>query len=161
MFKKSITLSFIPVFLMVIMISCDITKKKEKEEEETIAGYLQSNPNLQFERKESGLYYLDVQQGSGIQVVNGDTVFVKYTGKFLDGYIFDSNVGKNDTLKFAVNKGVVLQGFDEGIMYMREGGKSMFLIPSYLGYGQSGYFMPSYTPIVFDVELVKIKHGLK
>jgi peptidyl-prolyl cis-trans isomerase A (cyclophilin A) len=162
MFKKSISLSFIAAFLlMVTMASCDVTKKKEKEEEDAITAYLQNNSNLQFQRKESGLYYLDVQQGSGAQAVTGDTAYVKYTGKFLDGYVFDTNVGKNDTLKFPINQGYVLQGFDEGITYMRVGGKAMFLVPSYLGYGESGYFMPSYTPILFDVELVRIKPASK
>lgn len=68
-------------------------------------------------------------------------------------------IGITDTLFFPVNEETLISGFDEGITYMNEGGKAMFLIPSFLGYGNSGYYMPSYTPILFDVELVKLKPG--
>lgn len=163
MFKKSI--SYLSILLtvafLVTITSCDPTKKKEKEEEDIIASYIAGNPSLQFEKKPSGLYYYEVQAGQGAQAITGDTAFVKYTGKFLSGTIFDSNVGETDTLKFPVKQGFVLEGFDEGISYMREGSKAILLIPSYLAYGQSGYLMPSYTPVLFDVELVKLKPGAK
>ena len=163
MLKKSINpLSVIVavVFLMTV-VSCDPTEKREREEEEAIAGYLAGNPTLLFEQKASGLYYIELLPGSGPQAVKGDTAYVKYTGKFLDGTVFDTNVNKDDTLKFAVNEGYVLQGFDEGVTYMSQGSKAVFLLPSFLAYGTSGYFMPSYTPVIFDVELVKITPGVK
>ena len=163
MLKKSITpVSFFVVLaFMITIISCDPAEKKEKEEEEAIASYIASNSTIQFERKESGLYFYEVQAGSGTLVTTGDTAYVKYTGKLLDGTVFDSNVSKTDTLKFAVNEGYVLEGFDEGLTYMSEGSKAIFLLPSYLAYGSSGYYFPSYTPVLFDVELVKLVPGLK
>jgi peptidyl-prolyl cis-trans isomerase A (cyclophilin A) len=159
------TFSSISIFMtfafLLTVAACDPAEKKEREEEEAIESYLASNSNLQFERKESGLYFLEVEAGTGPQVTTGDTAYVKYTGKLLDGTVFDTNVGKTDTLKFAVNEGYVLQGFDEGVMYMSEGGKAMFLIPSNLAYGSTGYYFPSYTPVLFDVELVKLVPGVR
>jgi FKBP-type peptidyl-prolyl cis-trans isomerase len=145
--------------LYLSVTSCNPEKKFEREEEALISNYLQSNPTLAFQRKPSGLYYLDIEVGTGRLSVTSDTAFIKYTGKFLDGTVFDSNVERDDSLIFPVNKGFLIPGFDEGVTYMREGGKAMFLIPSNLAYGSSGYYMPAYTPVLFDVELVRIKPG--
>jgi peptidyl-prolyl cis-trans isomerase A (cyclophilin A) len=76
----------------------------------------------------------------------------------LDGTVFDTNVGKADTLKYRVNEGQIISGFDEGITYMKVGGKATFLIPSKLAWGPTGYaIIPGYTPVIFDVELVRVK----
>lgn len=150
---------FFGLFL-VLLASCNNTKKYEREEETTIQNYLNSNPSLNFELKPSGLYYLDVEIGSGIQAETHDTAFVKFTMKFLDGTVYDTNVGTDDTLIFPVNEQIWPAGFDEGITYMREGGKAMFLMPSKLAYGGAGtYGIPGYTPLLFDIELVLIKPG--
>lgn len=147
------------IVLLLAVTSCNPTKKAERDEEALISGYLADNPTLDFVKMTSGLYFLEVQPGTGTPAVTHDTAYVKYTGKFLNGTVFDSNVEKTDTLIFPVNEGYLLPGFDEGMTYMTEGSKAMFLIPSYLAYGTSGYYMPSYTPVLFDVELVLLKRG--
>ena len=145
-------------FVMVLVSSCDLTKKYEKEEKEEIRNYLNQHPELSFVLKESGLYYLDVTVGTGEQLVTKDTAFVIYTGYFLDGTKFDTNVG-GDLFAFPAGEGFVIPGFDEGVMYMREGGTAKFLIPSFLGYGNSGYYMSAYTPLLFEVKLDSIAPG--
>ena len=145
-------------FFMVLVSSCDLTKKYEKEEKEEIRNYLNQHPELSFVLKESGLYYLDVTVGTGEQLVTKDTAFVIYTGYFLDGTKFDTNVG-GDLFAFPAGEGFVIPGFDEGVMYMREGGTAKFLIPSFLGYGNSGYYMSAYTPLMFEVKLDSIAPG--
>ncbi len=61
---------------------------------------------------------------------------------------------------YLVAEGYLIAGFDEGILYMKEGGKARFLIPSSLAYGPGGYYtIPGYTPLLFDVELVKVAPG--
>jgi len=151
------------LFAVVILISinaCDPSKKHEKEEEALIQDYLNSNSNLNFVKQPSGLYYLEVEEGWGPQAITHDTSYVKYTGKFLDGTVFDTNVGLPDSLITPVNEGWLINGFDEGLTLMKEGGKAILLIPSYLGYGSSGYyFIDGYTPLLFDVELLKIIPG--
>ena len=144
--------------IVILFSSCDLTKKYEKQEAEEIQKYLTEHPDLDFELQQSGLYYLDVTVGTGDQPVTHDTVFVFYTGFFLNGNEFDSNVGES-AFAFPANEGLVIPGFDEGVMLMRVGGTAKFLIPSYLGYGNSGYYMPSYTPLVFDVLLDSIAAG--
>jgi FKBP-type peptidyl-prolyl cis-trans isomerase len=163
MLKRNIQtiLLFLTVVLMISIVSCNPAKKYEKEESAKIQGYLSSNSNLNFVLKPSGLYYLEVLAGTGRTPVIHDTAYVKYTGKLFDGTSFDTNVGTTDTLIFPVAEGWILYGFDEGITYMKEGGKAMFLIPSKLAYGPSGAYpyIQGYTPILFDVELVKVKTG--
>ena len=157
--KKTILLTLSAV-LMIVMTSCNPSKKLEREENENILNYLSTNSNLNFELKASGLYYLEVEEGSGLMPVMHDTAYVKYTGKLLDGTVFDSNVETSDTLIVPVDEGWLISGVDEGITYMKEGGKSMLLIPSKLAYGPSGYYyIPGYTPLLFDLELVLVKPG--
>jgi FKBP-type peptidyl-prolyl cis-trans isomerase len=97
--------------------------------------------------------------GTGPAPVTHDTAYVIYTGSFLDGTVFDSNVGKANLI-FPVDEGVLIQGFDEGVLYMKQGGKAQFLIPSSLGYGTQGYYsIGGYTPLLYDVELVLVKPG--
>ena len=123
--------------------------------------YLSDNDSIDFELKASGLYYHDVKVGTGSQAEIHDTAYVFYTMKYLSGTTFETNVGSEDTLIFPVNEGwLSVKGFDEGMTYMKEGGKAKFLVPSSLAFGASGtYYIPSYTPFLFDVELTKIvKH---
>ena len=102
------------------------------------------------------MYYCDVTVGTGPAAVTHDTAYVKYTAKYLNGTTFDTNVGKNDTLIFPINEGIWIVGFDEGITYMKEGGKAVMVIPSDIGYGNTGYYFPAWTPLFFEIDLVKI-----
>lgn len=146
----------IATILMLSLGSCDPAKKYEKAETEAIANFIASNPADTFKLESSGLYYRDVLVGTGSQAVANDTAYVQYTGKFLDGTIFDSNVGQAD-LVFPVGQGLLIYGFDEAITYMREGGKSEFIVPSKLGYGPQGYnSIPGYTALLYDVQLDKL-----
>jgi FKBP-type peptidyl-prolyl cis-trans isomerase FkpA len=155
-----ITVVVLSALIVLTVESCDPAKKYEKQEQENIDKYITDNPNLSFTKKTSGLYYYELVAGTGIMPVKHDTAYVKYTGKFLNGTIFNTNVGKADTLKVPVDEGWVIAGFDEGITYMKVGGKSTFMIPSYLGYGSSQYYsIPGYSTLLFDVELVKVKLG--
>jgi FKBP-type peptidyl-prolyl cis-trans isomerase FkpA len=159
MTKKNslISLLVLAVVLILSLNSCDPSKKFENEEKAQIQEYLTSNPNLAFERKPSGLYYLEVQTGTGLTPEIYDSAYVRYTGKFLDGTVFDSNVSSGKLYGFIIGENIA--GFDEGLLYMKVGGKSMLLVPSALGYGSTGSYylgMPGYTPLLFDIELVKV-----
>jgi FKBP-type peptidyl-prolyl cis-trans isomerase len=152
--------------LMFFMQSClsDKTEEHELREAANIQKYLDDNPSLNFELKSSGLYYMDVVTGQGPQAVPHDTAYVFYSLKLLDGTELDSNVGTKDTLIFPVFEGFLISGFDEGITYMNEGGTAKFLVPSRLAYGTTGNYygtVPGYTPLLFDVNLVKVKEGRK
>lgn len=159
MFKKNkkTILLFLTALLLVALVSCDPTKKYENEESAIIKDYLSKNPDLNFQLQPSGLYFLDVVPGTGISPVLYDSAFVKYTGKFLNGSVFDTNVGTANVFGFVV--GYSIYGFSEGLMLMKEGGKATLLIPSNLAYGQQGSYpiIAGFTPLLFDVELIRVK----
>jgi FKBP-type peptidyl-prolyl cis-trans isomerase len=129
----------------------------EKQEKEDRDAYLTAN-NITVEPTKSGLYYVETLAGTGDLPVEGDTVLVNYTGKFLDGSVFDSS-DEGDPLEFILGIGQVISGWDEGVSYMKKGGKATLIIPSDLAYGANGYYpvISGYSTLVFDVELVDIK----
>jgi FKBP-type peptidyl-prolyl cis-trans isomerase FkpA len=150
----------ITAVLMISVISCDPGKKYEKEEQEKIQDYIVNNPEKNFIMQQSGLYYMEVKAGSGRMPVVHDTAYMKYTGKFLDGEVFSSNIGTKDTLIAPLGEGWLIAGLEEGITLMKEGGKATLLIPSKLAYGATGYYsINSYTPIIYDIDLVRVVPG--
>ena len=106
----------------------------------------------------SGLKYVDLVVGTGATPKVGDTVLVHYTGRFTNGKIFDSSVGK-PPFQFVLGKGQVIKGWDEGVGSMKVGGKRKLIIPPNLAYGAQGYpgVIPPNSTLTFVVELLKIK----
>ncbi|MBL6874610.1 MAG: peptidylprolyl isomerase [Flavobacteriales bacterium] len=108
---------------------------------------------------ESGLGYIMVKEGSGVQAEKGKTVSVHYTGKLTDGTKFDSSLDRNQPIEFVLGEGRVIKGWDEGISYLKVGGKATFIIPSDLAYGErgAGGVIPPNATLIFEVELVDVK----
>jgi FKBP-type peptidyl-prolyl cis-trans isomerase len=151
------TILFLITGFMILFASCNPSDKYVKEEKRQIQDYLSSNSGLNFVLKPSGLYYLEVVTGAGLSPVRTDSAYVRYTGKLLDGTVFDSNVSSGKLYGFILGQNII--GFDEGVSLMKTGGKSTLLIPSSIGYGSAGNpyaGISGYTPLLFDVELVKV-----
>jgi len=106
----------------------------------------------------SGLEYIEVEAGTGVQAEAGKTVSVHYTGKFQDGKVFDSSVSRGEPIAFPLGAGRVIKGWDEGIALMKAGGKAQLVIPPELAYGErgAGGVIPLNATLVFDVELVSV-----
>jgi len=134
----------------------DKIEKLKKDEPETIKKYIDSN-KIKVKPTASGLYYVETKKGKGPKAENGDTVLVNYTGKFFDGTIFDSSVGKSP-IKFPLGAGYVIKGWEEGIGMMKKGTKALLILPSSLAYANkgAGQAILPYTPLIFEVELVDI-----
>jgi peptidylprolyl isomerase len=110
-------------------------------------------------KTESGLEYTEVEAGTGAQAEPNKTVSVHYTGKLLDGSVFDSSVSRGEPITFRLGVGQVIKGWDEGIALMKVGGKAQLTIPPQLGYGErgAGGVIPPNATLIFDVELVAVK----
>ena len=106
---------------------------------------------------DTGLCYIDLEVGDGVEVADGATVQMYYTGYLEDGTVFDSLTSPADPFEFAWNTGRVIAGFDEGVGGMYEGGRRRLIIPSDLGYGESGAgSIPANATLIFDVEVVGV-----
>ena len=104
----------------------------------------------------SGLQYMVLKEGTGAKPGPTDKVTVHYTGKLLDGTVFDSSVERGEPATFAV--GQVIPGWVEGLQLMREGSAYRLFIPSNLAYGPhgTGPIQPTST-LIFDVQLIKVE----
>ena len=105
----------------------------------------------------SGLQYLVTKEGTGKSPAADSMVKVHYTGKLVDGTVFDSSVERGEPIEFPLNQ--VIPGWTEGLQLMKEGGKATLYIPSQLGYGQQGVpgTIPPNSTLIFDVELIEVK----
>ena len=107
----------------------------------------------------SGLQYAVDQPGTGAQPQAGQTVAVHYTGWLTDGTKFDSSRDRGEAFLFAVGKGEVIKGWDEGVAAMKVGEKRTLVIPPALGYGEQGAggAIPPNATLVFKVELMSVE----
>jgi len=112
-----------------------------------------------YQTTADGLKILDEVVGTGAEVKAGDTVTVNYLGTLENGTKFDSSYDRNTPFTTQIGVGQVIQGWDEGIVGMKIGGKRKLIIPSSLGYGEQGAgdAIPPNAILVFEVELISIK----
>lgn len=104
----------------------------------------------------SGLQYEVLKEGNGPKPTANDQVTVHYTGKLLDGTVFDSSVERGEPATFGVTQ--VIQGWVEALQMMPEGSKWKLYIPADLAYGErgAGNVIGPYSTLIFEVELLKI-----
>ena len=108
----------------------------------------------------SGLTIIDQGQDD-LTAAAGDKVWVEYSGKLENGTVFDaSSRHPEQPLIFALGKGQVIRGWDEGIAGMKVGQKRQLIIPAKLGYGdQAAGEIPPNSTLIFDVQLIGLKKG--
>lgn len=132
-------------------------KMKEKGEKAiaVLKKYIEDN-NILAEPTESGLYYVQISEGNGEKPAQGANVKVHYTGKLLNGEVFDSSIERGEPIDIPIGVGRVIPGWDEGIMMMSKGEKGVLYIPYNLGYGErgAGGVIPPFANLIFEVELV-------
>ncbi len=100
----------------------------------------------------------DLVVGTGPEAKKGQTVSVHYTGWLTDGKKFDSSKDHGQPFSFALGRGQVIQGWDEGVVGMKVGGKRKLTLPPELGYGARGAppEIPPNATLVFEVELLAV-----
>ncbi len=115
-----------------------------------------------YKKAGMGIYFKEISKGNGIKPQITDTVLVNYTGKYIDGKVFDSSNGKSP-LKTSLNGGAI-PGFLEALSMMEVGSKAEVVIPYQLAYGESGNQNPytgemsiePFQTLVFELEIVDI-----
>lgn len=135
----------------------DLQEKADAAAKAVGAKFLEENKkNAGVKETASGLQYVVEKEGEGAQPSATDEVTVHYTGKLLNGQVFDSSVSRGEPATFPLNR--VIPGWTEGVQLMKEGAKYTFFIPSDLAYGAQGVpnAIPPHSTLIFEVELIKV-----
>lgn len=139
-------------------------------EKETLAKYVEDN-KIKAAPDEEGLYIVVNKKGNGQKVEIGRNVAINYTGRLLDGTIFDTSLEpvaksnniydprrKYEPLSYRVGEQSLIRGWEKGIINQPAGSKLTLIIPSALGYGpQDLGTIPANSPLIFDIEIVSVK----
>lgn len=103
----------------------------------------------------SGLMYRVFDAGNDVKPAARDTVWAKYTGKTIDGTVFDETKEDEDAREFTLNR--VIPGWTEGLQFVGEGGHIELVIPANLGYGEHGnQNIEPNSVLVFDITVTKV-----
>jgi len=131
-------------------------KLKEKNQTANADFFNKLKENKAIVELPSGLRYEIIQKGDGAAPKPNETVKVHYTGKLVDGSVFDSSVQRGEPAEFPLDQ--VIAGWTEGIQKMNKGGKIKLYVPPQLAYGDDGRpGIPPGSTLIFDVELLAIK----
>jgi FKBP-type peptidyl-prolyl cis-trans isomerase len=139
------------------------TNTRRTSESFVIGQYVKSKyPNVKPTAVDS-FYVLSKRVApGGTAIMPGDSVEVKYKGSLLDGTVFDSTGNKNFTILYNRNAQLI-RGWIEVLGTMHQGDKYKVLLPSGMAYGSQykSALMKPYTPLIFDIEVVRVKSNNK
>ena len=143
-----------------VMVSCNKSSQgcknvDPKDEAAQLQAYATQN-GFTVTAHSSGIYYQVITQGTGATPNVNSKVYVTYTGKRLDGTVFDS---LTDPSKSGWALGGLIEGWKIGIPLIQKGGHIRLLIPSALAYGCAGAAgaIASNTPLFFDINLIDVQ----
>jgi FKBP-type peptidyl-prolyl cis-trans isomerase FkpA len=140
------------IFICITLLGCNSAEKQAERDEEIIVQYLKDN-NIEAIRTSSGLYYWVENLGVGKFPTANSTVKVAYKGYFTNNSVFDESDAEGVT--FGLNQ--VIQGWQEGMLFFKEGGNGKLFIPSALGYGKNPPTgIPKNAVLIFDVNLKQV-----
>ncbi|MDR0322476.1 MAG: peptidylprolyl isomerase [Treponema sp.] len=141
---------------LLAQASAASTNRAQSQRQADIARINSDYPNMQ--QTPSGVRYTIQRQGTGEKPGRGRNVRVSYTGRLLDGTVFDDS-SQRGPIEFAVGAGRVIPGWDEMVLDMRVGEKRLVVIPPELAYGDRavGGVIPANSFLVFEMELVSFR----
>lgn len=163
----------ISFFLLVATLAIGISscKKTTAQAERDLEAELLSKYIAKYHPtvtpKSSGLYFIETKApAAGADSIKaGDMVKVYYRGYLIekndttgikDGYEFDAS-GLFEPFSFTVGAGTVIKGWDEAMLYMKDGSEAKIVVPSRLAYSsQAQTGIPAYSPLVFYITIVKV-----
>ena len=128
----------------------------EDVEMEILENYIK-NANITAEPTESGLYFIEKNEGSGDYIKQGDEIVVNYTLTLADGSLVETTWG-NEPMTYIVGREKFIAGWEEAIAMMKKGSVATVIIPSKIGYGAEGKgTIQPYSTLVFEIEILDVK----
>ncbi len=149
MSKKIILILTIVVALIIVVfiVSTNRTKSSDMSKQTDT----QPTPASQLKIE-------DIIIGTGNEVASGSSVIIHYKGTLSDGSTFDSSYERGEPFETKIGVGQVIQGWDEGVIGMKAGGKRKLTIPPEMGYGDQAVGpIPANSTLIFEVELIEVK----
>jgi len=153
----------------------DEGQKLRASEPGKISRYI-SGHNLKLSKTGDSLFYMINKPGIGDNIGPGDTVIMNYTGRLLNGKVFDSSI-KAEMIKakmpvdptrnyapaqIIIDPKAEIPGWYEGLQLLNKGASAIFIVPSKLAYGKSGVsIIAPYTPILFEVTVIDVRRSVK
>lgn len=118
-----------------------------------------SEPASRTQTLPNGLKIEDVKVGAGNEAKSGSIVSVHYTGTLTDGTKFDSSRDRGQPFTLKLGQGLVIPGWEQGLLGMKAGGQRKLAIPPALAYGDRGVpgAIPPGATLIFDIELLSVK----
>jgi FKBP-type peptidyl-prolyl cis-trans isomerase FkpA len=140
-----------------------VNESQLERAEEKALEYYQKEKNISSSPEQEGYYIIRQTESKGEPIDSGTTVQINYTGRFLNGNVFNSSADKPYT--FTVGNGEVIKGWDLAFTKLKSGDKVTLIVPSKLAYGKEGiknqnnttYIVPPFTTLIFDIEILSSK----
>jgi FKBP-type peptidyl-prolyl cis-trans isomerase FkpA len=164
-YKKGLLYLTIVLLLSAATMGCSAYAQDQRSiaaqktaDDKKLQEYFAKN-NIQ-PQKSGGLYYTIAEEGAGKKILAGETVTLNYTGRLLDGTVFDSNIDPafhhTEPLVVEIGTGKVIMGWDKGVQLLKKGAKATLYIPSGLAYGPDGGPVAPNSILVFDVTVTEV-----
>lgn len=157
---------FVDLKLLKIMPKQDLEKAEERyQEQKKLIRHIEDSLILDYvaeyriDTKTSGLYCTWNKKGDGPKAEKNQTVQVLLRGRRLDNSVFDNSTDPEHPISFEVGKDQISRGVDAMVQNMCVGDQVTVVFPSSLAFGDKGnevFQIPPYTPVVYDIELLKI-----
>ncbi len=142
------------IVLLAIILSFYLLNETLKSEE-----VIEKTEEIESEETVKDLAIEILEEGTGEEAQNGDSLKVHYTGTLEDGTKFDSSLDRGDPFVFTLGAGQVIQGWDLGLLGAKVGDKRKLTIPADLGYGETGAAegkIPPRATLIFEIEVLEI-----
>ncbi|MCB1104919.1 MAG: FKBP-type peptidyl-prolyl cis-trans isomerase [Opitutaceae bacterium] len=142
--------------LLLLLLPCALQAQREKLPPEDLDWVEKNFPDAK--KSNTGIRYIEIEQGSGETAKRGDMVSMLYIGRFINGDSFDQRIDPAKPFQFRLGRGKVIQGWDQIIQLMRPGDKWLVIIPPELAYGTRGQAprIPPDTTLVFTMHLLSV-----
>ena len=157
------TLIFAILIIFVVITVWFVIQKTREVDQSTETPTPTATPTATSEvnepvQREDGLIIEDMVVGDGKTAESGDTLDAHYLGTLEDGTKFDSSYDRGQTIQFVLGSGQLIQGWELGLVGMKEGGKRKLVIPPELAYGDrgAGGLIPPNATLTFEIELVGV-----
>lgn len=152
--------------IVVLIIASFFFFNKDKQSEETAeesnskeSGQEINDNQMETNNEVTELKIETLKEGEGEAMTKvGDSISVHYTGTLLDGTKFDSSLDRSEPFIFTIGQGMVIEGWDKGLLDMKVGEQRKLTIPADMAYGErgAGAMIPPNSPLVFETELISI-----